>query len=47
MDDDAWPKKPTMHYTDDRQPRGRPLKKLYDLIHVDMKSLNMSNEDAQ
>ena len=46
MNDDAGPKKPTMHWVDDRQPRGRPHKKLCDVTHVDMKSLNMSKEDA-
>ena len=46
MDDNAWPKKATMHYVDGRQPRGRPRKRLCDAIRVDMKSLNLSNEDA-
>ena len=44
--DDAWPKKATMHYTDGRQPRGRPRKRLCDVIHADMTSLHLSNEDA-
>ena len=46
MDDDAWPKKATVHYTDGRQLRGRPRKRLCDMIRADMKSLNLSNEDA-
>ena len=46
MDDDAWPKKATMHYIDGRQPRGRPCKRLCDVIHADMKSLNLNNEGA-
>ena len=35
-----------MHYIDGRQPRGRPRKRLCDLICADVKSLNLSNEDA-
>ena len=46
MDDDTWPKKATLHYIDARQSRGRPCKRLCDVIRVDMKSLNLSNEDA-
>ena len=46
MDDDAWPKKATMHYIDGRQPRGRPCKRLCDVIRADMKSLNLNNEGA-
>ena len=47
MDDDAWPKKAAMHYVDDRQPRGpQQPKRLCDMIHADMKLLNLSNEDA-
>ena len=45
IDDDAWPKKATMHYVDGRQPKGQPRKRLCDVICVDMKSLNLSNED--
>ena len=44
--DDAWPKKATMHYVDGRQPRGRPCKRFCDVVCADMKSLNLSNEDA-
>ena len=46
MVEDAWPKKATMHYVDGRQPRGRPRKRLCDVIRADMKSSNLSNEDA-
>ena len=46
MDDDIWPKKATMHYIDGKQPRGRPRKRFCDVIRADMKSLNLSNEDA-
>ena len=46
MDDDAWPKKTTMHYVDGRRPRGRPRKRLCDVVRADMKSLNLINEDA-
>ena len=46
MDDDTWSKKATMHYEDGRQPRGRARKRLCDVIRVDMKSLNLNNEDA-
>ena len=35
-----------MHYVDGREPRSRPRKRLYDLIHVNIKSLNLSNEDV-
>ena len=35
-----------MHYVDGREPRRRPRKRLYDLIHVNIKSLNLSNEDV-
>ena len=45
-DDDTWPKKATMHYVGGRQPRGRPHKRLFDVIRADMKSLNLSNEDT-
>ena len=46
MDVDAWPKKAAMHYFDGRQPKAQPHKKLCDVIHVDIKSINVSNEDA-
>ena len=46
MDDEALPRKTTMHYVDGKQPRNRPRKRLCDSISVDMKSLNLSNEDA-
>ena len=46
MDDDAWPKKATMHHIDGSQPRGRPRKRLYDVINTDMKSLNLSSDNA-
>ena len=46
MNDDAWPKKATMHYADSRQPRDRPRKRNCDVIRADMKSLNLNNEDA-
>ena len=46
MDDDAWHKKATMYYVDGRQPRGQPHKRVYDVILVDMKLLNLSNEDT-
>ena len=46
MDDDAWLKKVSMHYVDGRQPRGRPRKRLCDVIRVNMKSLYLSNEDT-
>ena len=35
-----------MHYVDGREPRSRPRKRLYDVIHVNIKSLNLSNEDV-
>ena len=35
-----------MHCIDGRQPRGRPRKRLCDVICADMKWLNLSNEDA-
>ena len=44
MDNDAWPKRATMHYVDGRQ-LGRPHKRLCDVIRADMKLLNLSNED--
>ena len=34
------------YYVDCIQPRGRPRKSLCDVICVDMKSLNLSNEDT-
>ena len=46
MDDDAWHKKATMYYVDGRQPRVQPCKRGYDVIRVDMKLLNLSNEDT-
>ena len=46
MDDDAWPKMVKFHNVDGRQPRGRPRKRLYDVINEDMKILKLSNEDA-
>ena len=35
-----------MHYVDGSQPRDGPRKRLCDVIRVDMKSLNLSNEVA-
>ena len=35
-----------MHFVDGRQPRGRQHKRLCDVIHADMKLLNLSNEDT-
>ena len=35
-----------MHHNDDRQPRGRPCKRLSDLVAVHMKTVNLCNEDA-
>ena len=46
MDDDKWPKKATMHYIDGRKPRGQPRMRFCGVIPVDMKSLNLSNEEA-
>lgn len=46
IDDNARPKKPTMHYVDGSQPRDGPRNRLCDVIRVDMKSLNLSNEVA-
>ena len=46
MNDDAWPKKTTMYHVDGRQPRGRPRKSFCDVIRMDIKSLNLNNEDA-
>ena len=41
MDDDAGPKKATMHYDDGKQPTGQPRSRLCDVISVDMKSLHL------
>ena len=46
MDDYAWPTKATMHYVDSCQPRDQPRKRLCDVICVDMRSSNQSNEDV-
>ena len=46
MDYDAWPKKANMHSIDGRQPKSRPRKRLCDVIPVDMKSLNLSNQGS-
>ena len=46
MGDNASTKKDTMHYVDGRQPTGWPRKMLCNAIRADMKSLNISNEDA-
>ena len=46
MDDDAWPKMVKFHNVDGRQPRGRPRKRLNDVINEDMKILKLSNADA-
>ena len=46
-DDNALPKKTaTMHNVDGRQPKGQPSKRLCGVIHVDMKLLNLNNEDT-
>ena len=50
MDNDAWTKNATMHYVDSRQPRGlgfEPHQRLCDVIHVNMKLLNLSKKDAK
>ena len=36
-----------MHYVGGRKPRGRAHKKVCDVIHGDLKLLNLSNEDAK
>ena len=49
MDHDAWPKKATMYYVDGRQPidlQRCKHKRLCDVMCADMKSLNLSNKDA-
>ena len=46
MNDDTWPKKATKHNVDSKQSRGRPCKRLCDVIRENMKSLNLSNKDA-
>ena len=46
MDDNARPRKANMYYVDDRKPRGRPPKRLCDVICADMKSLNPSNQGS-
>ena len=35
-----------MHNVDRRQPKGQPSRRLCGVIHVDMKSLNLNNEDT-
>ena len=46
MEDDVWPKRPTSHEINGKQPRGRPSKKLSDVIAADMKKLKQSEKDA-
>ena len=46
MDDDAWPKMVKFQNLDGTYPRGRPRKRLYDVINEDIKILNLSNEEA-
>ena len=46
MDDDVWPKMATMFHVEGSQPKGRPRKRLTDVLKADMRALNLSNEDA-
>ena len=46
MDDNVWPKKAILHHIDGKQPRGRPCKRLSDLVAADMKTVKLCDEDA-
>ena len=46
MENDVWPKKVSSYDIYGKQPRGRPCKRLCDVVAADMKTLNLCDDDA-
>ena len=46
MEDDVWPKKVSSYGINGKQPRGRPCKRLCDVVAADMKTLKLCDDDA-